>query len=107
MLIPGAAIGYGILWFWLIITGLTNKGLPWAGAIVYGAIIALCDVPLSGLLNGIQNGTPFLGMLIGLVIMILVPTIAACMVMFGILMGLMNGHKAQKWIDRWYVGNDI
>lgn len=103
-LIPGAAIGFGLLWFWLILTGRSGKGLSWGGAAIYGLIIGLCNIPLSGFLTGLLHGSPLFGLLIGLVIMLLVPSIGLCMAVFGIIMGLINGRFAQWWIDRRYVG---
>jgi hypothetical protein len=103
-LIPGAAIGFGLLWFWLVLTGRSSKGLSWGGAAIYGLIIGLCSIPLSGFLTGVLHGSPLFGLLIGLVIMLLVPSIGLCMATFGIIMGLINGRFAQRWIDRHYVG---
>jgi hypothetical protein len=104
-LVPGAAISFGLLWFWLVLTGRSSKGLSWAGAAIYGVIIGLLNVPVSGFLTGVLHGSPFFGLLIGLVIMLLVPSIGLCMAAFGITMGLVNGRFAQRWIDRVYVGN--
>ncbi|MCX6377968.1 MAG: hypothetical protein NT023_00600 [Armatimonadetes bacterium] len=35
-ILPGAGIGFALLWFWLILTGRTVKGLNWGAAYVYG-----------------------------------------------------------------------
>jgi hypothetical protein len=104
-LVPGAAIGFGLLWFWLVLTGRSGKGIAWGGAAIYGLIIGICDIPLSGFLTGLLHGSPLFGLLIGLVIMLLVPSIGLCMAAFGITMGLVNGRFAHNWIERRYVGN--
>jgi len=103
-LVPGAAIGFGLLWFWLILTGRGARGLAWGGAAIYGLIIGLLSVPASGFLTGVLHGSPFFGLLIGLVIMLLVPSIGLCMAVFGIVMGLLNGRFAHNWINKIYVG---
>jgi hypothetical protein len=102
--LPGAAISYGLLWFWLILTGRSERGITWGGALVYGVIIALYNVPLSGFLVGLLHGDPLFGLLIGLVILLLVPSLAMCMLVFGLLMGLLNGKWATRWIERHYAG---
>ncbi|HLK59022.1 MAG TPA: hypothetical protein VKU00_20850 [Chthonomonadaceae bacterium] len=101
-LIPGAAIGCGCLWFWLIVTGRTERGVNWASALVYGVVIALLNVPSFGLLAGILNGNPLLGLLISMALMIMMPALTICMAAFGLTMGAINGWLAQRWIARNY-----
>jgi|SRR5579871_6917611 len=98
-LLPGAAICFGCLWFWLILTGRT-RGLSWGSALVYGVFIALFDVPLRGFLTGALNGDPLTGLLIGLVVVFLLPALLLSMLTFGVLMGALNGWLAQGWIKR-------
>lgn len=106
-LIPGAAISFGLLWFWLILTGRTAKGLSWGGAAIYGMIIGLYNVPISGLLTGMLHGHPAIGLLLGLVVMLLVPTVGLCMLVFGVIMGLINGRMAHSWIEQKYAGKGV
>jgi hypothetical protein len=106
-LVPGAAIGFGLLWFWLILIGRKGTGVSWGGSVIYGVIIGLLNVPFSGLLTGLLHGSPILGLLIGLVIILLVPAIGLCMALFGLIMGVINGRFAQNWIDRRYAGKGV
>ncbi len=96
-LLPGAAIGFGCLWYWLILAG-RFRGLPWGAACIYGCGVAFATVPLSGFLLGLQNGSPLLGLLIGLVMILVLPSLLAAMTCFGLAMGLLNGVWAQRWI---------
>src|SRR5579859_7483492 len=51
-MLPGAAVAYGCLWYWLIVIG-RSRGVPWGGAVIYGLIIALVNVPLGGFISGL------------------------------------------------------
>ena len=64
-LMPGAAIGFALLWFCQVIVG-RSRGVNWAGAFFYGMGIAFCNVLLGGLINGILHGNPLMGLLLGL-----------------------------------------
>lgn len=99
-LIPGAAICFGLLWFWLILTGRSHKGLSWGSALIYGAFIGLFDVPVAGLLAGSMHGNPLLGLLIGMLIVFLVPSLLLSMLVFGVTLGAFNGRMAEHWIDK-------
>ena len=98
-LLPGAAVAFGCLWFWLVVVA-RSRALPWAGACVYGIAIALMNVPVSGLFIGLLHGNPLLYFLIGLVNLLLLPTVVCAMVAFGLAMGILNGLLAQSWVDR-------
>lgn len=100
-LIPGAAIGFAILWFCQVILG-RSRGVNWAAAFFYGIGIAFCNVLLGGLLNGVLHGHPLLGMLLGLVMLIMVPANWTGMALFGAIMGLLNARLAVAWITRHY-----
>lgn len=104
-LTPGAGIAYGCLWYWLVIIGRA-KGVPWGGAFVYGALVAFGNVPFSGFLFGLMSGTPFLGALIGLAMLLIVPQLLIAMTLFGIIMGWYNGVKAANWIARHRPGSE-
>lgn len=98
-LLPGASIGFGCLWYWLVIVG-RSRGVPWGAALSYGIFIALANVPLSGFFLGLMYGSPFLGALIGLALLMLVPSLLMSMLVFGLLMGAFNGSEAANWITR-------
>lgn len=100
-LIPGAAIGFAILWFCQVIIG-RSRGVNWAAAFFYGVGIAFCNVLLGGLINGSLHGNPLMGLLLGLVMLIMVPANWAGMALFGALMGLLNARLAAAWISRYY-----
>ncbi len=98
--LPGAAIGYALLWFWLIVTGRTPKGLNWGAAVLHGAAIGLFCLPIGSLCTGILLGDPMLAVLLALVSLVMVPSIAVSMVFFGLVMGAINGAMAQAWIEK-------
>src|SRR5579871_1207733 len=50
-MLPGAAVGFACLWYWLVLVG-RSRGLPWAGACIYGVLLAFSNVLLAGLLRG-------------------------------------------------------
>jgi hypothetical protein len=100
-LVPGAAIGFALLWFCQVIVG-RSRGVHWPGAFFYGMGIALGDVLLGGLINGSLHGSPLIGLLLGLLMLILVPANLAGMLLFGAIMGLINGRLAHAWIARYY-----
>ena len=90
-ILPGASVGYGLLWFWLIVTGRTPKGLNWGAAFVHGAIIGLLCLPFGSLCTGILLGDPMLAVLLALLSLVMVPSIAVSMIFFGLVMGALNG----------------
>src|SRR5438270_11413718 len=49
LMVPGAGIAYGCLWYWLILTG-RSRGVSWGGACLYGALIAYGNLPFTGFL---------------------------------------------------------
>ena len=98
-MLPGAAVGFACLWYWLILVG-RSRGLPWAGALIYGVLLAFGNVLLAGVLRGAAAGNPLLGLLFALVMLLLMPTIWLSMACFGLTMGLFNGLLAQNWIVR-------
>jgi hypothetical protein len=98
-LLPGAAIGFGCLWYWLILVG-RSRGLSWTGACVYGILIAFANVPLAGFLVGLLHGNALIGLLLGLVLLFVMPSIWLTMGAFGITMGLFNAAMAGRWIER-------
>ncbi len=100
VLAPGAAIFYGCLWFWLVITGRV-KGVTWGGALVYGVCLALLDVPVAGLIAGALYGSPLLGFLLGLVILLIHPGVLFFTSCAGALLGCVNGIVATAWISQW------
>ncbi len=97
-ILPGAGIGFAILWFWLILTGRTVKGLNWGAAYVYGGGVGLFCLPLGSFFTGLLLGDPIVALLLALVSLILVPSIALSMVTFGLIMGGVNAKMAHKWI---------
>src|SRR5690242_13047942 len=97
-MLPGAGLGFACLWYWLVLTG-RSKGIAWGGALIYGGLIACGDVILGGFLSGLVNGNPLLGMLIGLAILLVIPTLLLAMVTFGAIMGAFNGWAARRWIE--------
>lgn len=103
-LAPGAAILYGCQWFWLVVTGRV-KGVTWGGAVVYGALIAIADVPVAGLIMGALSGIPLQGLLIGLVILLIHPGTSFSMLVAGSAMGTGNGIAASSWIAKWRASN--
>jgi len=100
-LVPGAAIGFALLWFCQVIVGRT-RGVSWNVAFFYGIGIALANVLVAGLISGSLNGSPLIGLLLGLLMLMLVPSNVAGMVIFGAVMGLFNARLAQGWITRYY-----
>jgi hypothetical protein len=98
-MLPGAAILFGCLWYWLVVIGRA-KGLPWGAACLYGVFLACGNVPLSGLLMGLLHGNPLLGMLIALVMLLMLPSLLVAMICFGLTMGAFNGLMAARWIER-------
>lgn len=100
-LVPGAAIGFALLWFCQIIVG-RSRGVNWAAALFYGIGIAFANVLLGGLLNGILHGSPLMGLLMGLIMLLMVPANWAGMALFGAIMGLVNARFASAWIARYY-----
>jgi hypothetical protein len=98
-MLPGAAIAYGCLWYWLIVVG-RSRGVPWGGAVVYGMVIALVNVPLAGLIYGSYQGNPILALLY-LVLLLIVPAWLVAVCFFGAIMGVSNGYIAQRWIERY------
>ena len=103
-MLPGIGIGMGCLWFWLVLIGRT-RGVQWGGAIVYGGILAACNVPIAGLILGLLDGVPTkelpLLMLISLALMLLSPALIVAMLLSGGIMGLFNARLAYDWIA-WY-----
>ncbi len=103
-MLPGVAIGMGCLWYWLVIIGRT-KGVQWGGALVYGGVLAACNVPIAGLILGLAEGVPsdqlLMLMLIALALMMLSPAMIVAMLLSGGIMGLFNARLAHAWIA-WY-----
>ncbi len=100
-LVPGAAIGYSLIWFGLIIVG-RSKGVNWGTACYYGIALAFANVLLGGLLNGLLHGSPLLGMLLGFLMLLMIPANWAGKATFGLIMGLLNARLAALWIARYY-----
>jgi len=100
-LVPGAAIGFALLWFCQVIVGRT-RGVSWNVSFFYGIGIALGNVLLAGLISGSLNGSPLIGLLLGLLMLLMVPSNLAGMLIFGAVMGLFNARLAQGWITRYY-----
>lgn len=97
-ILPGAGIGFALLWFWLIVTGRSVKGLNWGAAYVYGGGLGLFCLPLGSFFTGILLGDPFIALLLAVLSLVLVPSIALSMVAFGLIMGGINAKMAHKWI---------
>lgn len=98
-LVPGIGVAFGCLWYWLVAVARSHR-LPWAGACIYGSIIAVMNVLLSGLMVGLLHGNPLLYFLMALIALLLVPSVLCSMVIFGLVMGALNGLLAQRWVDR-------
>jgi len=99
-MLPGAAILFACLWYWLVMAARRSKELPWGAACLYGISLACSNVPLSGLLMGLLHGDPLLAMLIALVMLLLLPSLLIAMICFGLVMGAFNGLMAAHWIER-------
>ena len=100
LLIPGAAIAFTGLWQWLIRENRRSHSFAWNNAIFYGIGIAFVNVPFSGLLLGIQQGNPLLGLLLAFASLLLLPKLLVSMTCFGLAMGALNGYYAQRWLER-------
>jgi hypothetical protein len=101
-MLPGAAVGFACLWYWLVLIG-RSRGVPWGGALLYGVALALGNVPLGGFIIGLIHGGPLLGLLLALVFLLnllLLPSVTLAMAVFGLVMGAFNGILAQLWIER-------
>jgi hypothetical protein len=98
-MLPGAAVAFGCLWYWLTVIG-RSRGIPWGGAAVYGLVIALVNVPVGGMLLGLLDGQPLWGMLILAVLLLIVPGWLLAISVFGIVMGILNGFVSQWWIGK-------
>ena len=98
-LLPGMAVAGGCFWYWLVLTGRRN-GVAWGGAVIYGALIALCNVPACGLILGTLQGHALLGMLLALLILLLAPSVLGATVGAGVVLGLLNGFAALLWIAK-------
>ena len=103
-MLPGIGIGMGCLWFWLVLIGRT-KGVQWGGAVVYGGILAVCNVPLAALTLGVLEGRApeelLVMMLIALALVMISPALMVAMLLAGGIMGLFNARLAHDWIT-WY-----
>lgn len=98
LLIPGAASAYTVLWRWLIAQGGCMASFPWGAATLYGVGIAFASVPFSGFLLGVLRGNPLLGLLLALASLLLLPALSLAMTVFGLIMGLLNGYRACRWL---------
>ena len=96
-MLPGAAVGFGCLWYWLIFAG-RSKGVNWGVATCYGVGVACGNVPLSGLIAGFLHGDPFIGFLMALLLLMLLPSLMVSTLCFGLTLGCLNGSMAQRWI---------
>ena len=103
-MLPGIGIGMGCLWFWIVLLGRT-RGVQWGGAAVYGAILAVCNVPIAALILGVLAGVEPNGllimMLIALALLMLSPALLVAMLLSGAILGLFNARLAHDWIA-WY-----
>ena len=97
-LTPAAAISFAALWFWLVLTGRTGKGVNWGAAFFYGVAIALFDVPLACFIAGLRLGYGLFGLLLGVIFLLMVPALTMCMIVYGLIFGLGNASFADKWI---------
>ncbi len=100
ILAPGAAILYGCQWFWLVITGRV-KGVTWGGALVYGSCLAVANVPVAGVIAGALYGSPLIGFLLALALLLVHPGTLFFMLLAGVLLGGANGLAASAWISHW------
>ena len=99
LLTPGAAVGFGWLRYRLIIEGRL-RGVSWATGVIHGALIALVNVPFASFLLGILNNDPLRGLLLGLASLLLMPSLLIAMGTFGVVMGLYNSMKAERFLMR-------
>jgi hypothetical protein len=101
-MLPGAGIGYGCLWYWLILRQRAHH-ISWGGACLYGLAVGMGSLISAGLLFGLIFRLELapLFMLLMLAMLILVPPLQAAMIAFGLTMGLLNGWLAQRWIDHY------
>ncbi len=99
LLTPGAAIGFGWLRYTLIMNGRL-RGVSWTTGVLHGVMLALANVPLAGFLLGLLNENPLMGLLFGLASLLLMPSLLISMGTFGVLMGLFNAMKAEKFLAR-------
>ncbi|MCS6776449.1 MAG: hypothetical protein RMJ43_00045 [Chloroherpetonaceae bacterium] len=106
LLVPGAASAYTVLWRWLIAQGGRTALFPWGAAALYGVGIAFASIPFSGFLLGVLRGNPLLGLLLALASLLLLPALSIAMTVFGLLMGLLNGYRAYRWLRAHYRPRD-
>jgi hypothetical protein len=97
-LTPGAAACFGLLWFWLVVTGRSGKGVNWGAGAFYGVAIGILDVPAACLIEGLRLGFGLFGFLLGLIFMLLVPALTMSMIVYGLIFGVGNASFADKWI---------
>ncbi len=101
---PVASVGFALLWFWLVVTGRSHKGIAWGGAAIYGAIVAISSFAFILLIDGLKSGDFFLVLLLLVLMLVLVPKLTLCLVFFGVIVGLINGLMADWWVRNRYVG---
>jgi hypothetical protein len=100
LMVPGAAIAFTGLWHWLIREGRKSH-LSWGSALFYGIYIAFVNVPVSGFVLGVVNGNPLLGLLFALLSLVFIPSLLLSMTCFGLVMGAINGLRAQGWLEKY------
>lgn len=102
-LTPGAAVAYGRLRYSLIMDGRA-KGVSWTGGTIYGMLLAFGNVMFGFFLFGLLTDNPLpnalLGLLIGLVNLLVHPSLLISMGVFGIIMGLFNAMRAEQWLTQ-------
>jgi hypothetical protein len=97
-LTPGAAVGYTAIWYWCVLAG-RSRGVPWTGALLYGVLAALADLPVGGFVIGTVRGGPALGLIFALISLILLPGLFPALCAFGLAMGGLNALLAASWIE--------
>lgn len=95
---PLLAICMACLWYWLIARA-DARGISFGAAMIFGVELGLAAVPAAAALAGAARGDAVLSGLVGLLCLILVPSLSLAAGIAGAALGLANGLAAQAWLD--------
>jgi hypothetical protein len=97
-LLPGAMVAYTGIWYWCACTG-RSRGVPWSGALFYGFLAAVMDLPVGGFFIGAIRGGPALGLIFAVISIVLLPGVLPALAVFGLSMGGLNAFVAASWVE--------